>query len=197
MPKISNIVGIDEVGRGPLAGPVTLCACSVTADFNMGWFAGIRDSKKLSAKKREEWFARAQAARDAGAMRWSVVSRTAREIDRDGITGAIRSALAECLATLGLDPSGTSVLLDGSLKAPVAYVHQETFIKGDEKIPLISMASVIAKVTRDGHMDKMAKKYPAYGFERHKGYGTALHLAAISSNGMTPIHRKSFMKGLL
>ncbi len=188
-------VGIDEVGRGPLAGPVTLCACMVTANFDMTWFDGIKDSKKLSLKKRREWFTKADKARENGLMKWVVASRSAAEIDKEGIAVSIRTALGECLSALRCEPAQTKIFLDGSLRAPEKYINQETIIKGDEKIPLIGMASIIAKVTRDSHMDELAKIYPVYGFEKHKGYGTAFHQSALDKHGITPVHRKSFMKG--
>lgn len=201
------MVGIDEVGRGPLAGPVTLCACMAAADFGGAeWFADIRDSKKLSEKKREEWFVKAEAARDAGLLTWAVVSKTAEEIDRLGIAVAIREALRECLEGLGesdahkkmkVAPAAMKVFLDGSLFAPAHYVHQETIIKGDEKIPLISIASIIAKVTRDRYMNEMAAVHTEYGFEKHKGYGTAAHIAAIKKYGPTLLHRRSFLRNIL
>lgn len=195
--SIKYNVGIDEVGRGPLAGPVTLCACMAAADFDIAWFLEIKDSKKLSEKKREEWFRKAEAARDAGLLLWVVVSKTAEEIDRLGIAVAIREALSECLKGLGVAPASTNIYLDGSLFAPAPYIHQETIIKGDEKVPLISIASIIAKVTRDRYMNEMNKKYPQYGFDAHKGYGTKIHINAIKKYGPTPLHRRSFLGNIL
>ena len=211
MKGVTHVVGIDEVGRGPLAGPVTLCACMAAADFGnpdcasgskaAEWFSDIRDSKKLSEKKREEWFVKAEAARDAGLLTWVVVSKTAEEIDRLGIAVAIREALGECLEGLmrsaGMSPAAMKVFLDGSLYAPAHFSNQETIIKGDEKIPLISIASIIAKVTRDRHMNEMAAVHPEYGFEKHKGYGTAAHVTAIKKFGPTALHRRSFLRNIL
>lgn len=194
---ITHHIGIDEVGRGPLAGPVTLCACMTTADFDMKWFGGIKDSKKLSEKKREEWFIKAEAARDAGLLTWVVISKTAEEIDRLGIAVAIREALTECLEGLKVAPALTKIFLDGSLFAPAHFPHQETIIKGDEKVPLISTASIIAKVTRDRYMNEMGKKHPLYGFEKHKGYGTESHRSAIKKYGPTALHRRSFLRNIL
>lgn len=204
---ITYMVGIDEVGRGPLAGPVTLCACMAAADFGNPdcikggvaeeWFADIRDSKKLSEKKREAWFKKAETARNGGLLTWVVVSKTAEEIDRLGIAVAIREALAECLEGLKVAPAQVKVFLDGSLCAPAPYIHQETIIKGDEKISLISIASIIAKVTRDKHMNEMAAVHTGYGFEKHKGYGTAAHIKAIKKLGVSPLHRRSFLRNIL
>lgn len=205
--SITYIVGIDEVGRGPLAGPVTLCACMAAADFgdpdctNGGaaseWFADIKDSKKLSEKKRGAWFKKAESAREAGLLTWVVVSKTAEEIDQLGIAVAIREALGECLDGLKVAPAQVKVFLDGSLYAPAPYMHQETIIKGDEKIPLISIASIIAKVTRDRYMNEMAAVHTEYGFEKHKGYGTAAHIKAIKKLGASALHRRSFLRNIL
>jgi len=205
--SVTHIVGIDEVGRGPLAGPVTLCACMAAADFGnpdcvkgsegFEWFAGIRDSKKLSEKKREEWFKKAEIAREEGLLTWVVVSKTAEEIDMKGIAVAIREALEECLSGLKMAPARMNVFLDGSLYAPAHYIHQETIIKGDEKIPLISIASIIAKVTRDRYMNEMAAVHTGYGFEKHKGYGTAAHITAIKKLGVLKLHRKSFLSHII
>jgi ribonuclease HII len=194
--SVKYLVGIDEVGRGPVAGPVTLCACSVAHNFDMTWFEGIKDSKKLSEKKREEWFVKAEVARTVNKMEWVVVSKTAQEIDSRGIAVVIREALKECLEGLSKNPLETKVFLDGSLFAPENFINQETIIKGDEKVPLIGIASIIAKVTRDRYMDEMGKKHPEYGFENHKGYGTEAHYKAIKKLGMLPLHRKSFLKNI-
>ncbi len=195
--KPTHVVGIDEVGRGPLAGPVTVCACAVPAAFDFAKFSGIRDSKKLSAKKREEWFAALSDMRARGEIDFALASVDAVDIDRLGIAVAIRDALASSLAALRLDPGTTQVMLDGSLRAPDVFVNQETVIKGDDKIPVISAASIIAKVMRDRHMDEMALAYPGYGIERHKGYGTAAHREAIERMGPTPLHRLSFLGNIL
>lgn len=193
MSSLTYIVGIDEVGRGPLAGPVTLCACVVRADFDMSAFAGIKDSKKLSPHRREEWFQKIAALKALGHLDFAHVSVPADEIDAIGIAPAIRKALAGCLDALGAAPESTEVLLDGSLKAPDRFVAQKTIIKGDEKVPVISAASIVAKVMRDRYMEEQGKIYPAYGFEVHKGYGTSAHIKAIKANGPTPLHRRSFL----
>lgn len=191
------LVGIDEVGRGPLAGPVTVCACAVPADFDFTKFAGIRDSKKLSPKKREEWHAALVAMKDRGEIDFAFASVDAVDIDRLGIATAIRDALELSLGALRLDPTTTQVMLDGSLRAPDVFTLQETIIKGDDKVPVISAASIIAKVVRDRHMDEMAVTYPGYGLEKHKGYGTAVHREALQRLGPTPFHRLSFLGNIL
>ncbi len=190
------MVGIDEVGRGPLAGPVTVCACAVSPSFDFTRFKDIRDSKKLTSKKRDMWFKIISDLKDAGEIRFACTSISAQEIDSIGIVPAIQKALDTSLQTLSLTPETTEVFLDGSLHAPDTYPHQETIIKGDEKVPLISAASIIAKVIRDRYMDEQGKLYPVYGFEKHKGYGTAFHIQALKKEGLTALHRRSFLSFL-
>lgn len=202
--KTTHIIGIDEVGRGPLAGPVTLCATCVATDFDLspsGPFGGIKDSKKLSEKKREEWLVKIGELREKGFINYALISIEADEIDKIGIAVAIKKAVAACLEALiigaKISPDTVKVFLDGSLSAPEKFIIQETIIKGDEKVPIISAASIVAKVSRDIHMNKMAEKYPGYGLEKHKGYGTAEHIHAIRKNGPSAIHRRSFLKNIL
>ncbi len=194
------IVGIDEVGRGPLAGPVAVCAFMITEKgverFLLQKSLGklpLRDSKKLSKLQRELWFAEIKKLQKEGKCDFVVSMVSAQKIDKIGIAPAIRFALARSLYKLNTK-SYQLIFLDGGLKAPVEYKNQQTIIKGDEKIPVISLASICAKVMRDGHMQKIAKKYPEYGFERHVGYGTRAHYAAIKKHGVTEIHRRSFLK---
>jgi ribonuclease HII len=195
------VIGIDEVGRGPLAGPVTVCACSIPVGFDASSFAGIRDSKKLTPKRRGEWFAVISEMRKRGELDFAFVSIPADEIDSIGIAVAIRKALGEALehlvSGLGVVSSEVLVMLDGSLHAPERFVLQETVIKGDEKVPVISAASIVAKVVRDRHMDEMDAAHPGYGLAKHKGYGTAAHCAAIRKLGPSPIHRRSFLRNFL
>lgn len=189
------IVGIDEVGRGPLAGPVTVCACALPADFDRKLLRGIRDSKKLSAAQRQVWYVKIQGFKKLGLV-FGVTSVSQAVIDSKGISHAIRSALEASLAKTKASLSSL-VLLDGGLKAPKGFKNQKTIIKGDEKEPVIALASIIAKVTRDGYMVRISKKYPLYGFHIHKGYGTHKHSLAILAHGLSPLHRKSFVKKLL
>ncbi len=194
------IIGIDEVGRGPLAGPVSLCACAIPLDFDKSLFLEIKDSKKLSPKKRDEWFDIISNLKKENLLDFAYASIEASEIDSQGIAPAIRKAIAICLDELKnrleFDPRHTKIMLDGSLKAPEEFSSQETIIKGDEKIPVISAASIIAKVTRDRFMETQSKIYPNYGFEKHKGYGTREHIQAIRAHGTLPIHRISFLRKL-
>jgi len=195
--EIRHIVGIDEVGRGPLAGPVTVCACRVASDFDFSAFKGIKDSKQLSPQKREEWFLKISSMKSQGLVDFAHTSVSAEEIDSIGISKAIEKAIHVALDALALVPEATRILLDGSLKAPKKFLIQETIIKGDEKIPIISAASIVAKVMRDRHMEEQARLYPNYGFEAHKGYGTDEHCKAIRKLGISPIHRKSFLSNIL
>ena len=190
----SYLVGIDEVGRGPLAGPITLCALCVKNDFDFKNFSHIKDSKKLSPQKRDEWFEKISKLRADGQVSFALSSVDADEIDSMGLTYCIKKAIRNILSELKLDPKETEVRLDGSLYAPKEFIFQKTIIKGDEKEPVISAASIVAKVTRDKMMVKFSQKYPEYGFEKHKGYGTAMHQKAIRAFGLTPIHRRSFIK---
>lgn len=186
-------VGIDEVGRGPLAGPVVVCALSVPATFDFTLTEGIKDSKKLTEKKRKEWVIKIDAWKEHG-LRYKFTSIDASVIDEKGITFAITSALNESLNALQLPKAETLVLLDGGLKAPAEYIHQETIIKGDEKEAVIAMASIVAKVFRDDFMCELDKEYPEYGLAIHKGYGTAKHREAIQKFGMSNIHRRTWIK---
>ena len=194
--EISTLVGIDEVGRGPIAGPVTVCACRVPRNFDFRQFRGIKDSKQLSAEKRDAWHAKLSGLQDAGALNYAFAFVSAREIDENGIVYAIKKAIRESLDALSLDPRTTKIFLDGALKAPEEFAFQETIIKGDEKVPLISAASIVAKVMRDKHMVEESLRYPRYGFESHKGYGTDLHYKMLRELGPSPIHRKTFIKNL-
>lgn len=194
------LIGIDEVGRGPLAGPVAVGAVCIYAEHKTKiskLFPITRDSKKLSAKAREEWVVRIREAESAGFLVTAVSFVTPAAIDKNGIAPSIRTALAKALEGLEHEVGETRVLLDGGLHAPAQYKNQETIIKGDEKELAIALASIVAKVTRDKRMVALAKKFPEYGFEKHKGYGTRAHYEALEKHGLTPHHRKSFLKRLL
>lgn len=186
------LIGIDEAGRGPLAGPVAVGAVMVPADFDWKLLEGVRDSKKLSEKVREELFERAHALIATHSIRISVATSSAAYIDSYGIVPAIKRALGEALSKLEVAPEECRVLLDGSLSAPAAFTDQHTIIRGDESEPVISLASIAAKVLRDRRMENLALRYPAYGFDAHKGYGTLAHRRAISEVGLSDIHRASF-----
>jgi ribonuclease HII len=199
---IRHIVGIDEAGRGPLAGPVAVGVFCISTQFAQKDFKkfsrGVRDSKKLTARKREDWFAKILSEKKNGNLSFAVSFASAQMIDRRGIVFAIRHAMKKALSTLPCDPSKTLVYLDGGLRAPEEFLFQETIIRGDDLIPEISLASIAAKVSRDALMLRLANKYPEYGFEKHKGYGTAKHYEKIKEYGVVEgVHRKSFLKKFL
>lgn len=187
------LIGIDEAGRGPLAGPVAVGVVAVSQGYNIKKkFPGVADSKKLSPKKREALFVLLEAAAKRGEVSFVVEFSSASYIDNKGITLAVTKALVRGLSKIApTHASVAKVLLDGSLKAPKEYM-QETIIRGDATEPIISLASIAAKVVRDRHMVKLAKKFPRYSFDVHKGYGTAVHRRAIEQFGRCPEHRKSF-----
>ena len=189
------VVGIDEAGRGPLAGPVAVGIVKISVNFNQEFFKGIKDSKKLTYIGRELWFARALDFRKAGKFDFAVSLVSEKIIDRKGIVYAISLGIKKCLITLEVSKD-SQIYLDGGLKAPEKFKNQHTVIKGDEKIPVISLASIMAKVTRDRKMAELSKKFPKYNFHIHKGYGTSKHRQAIKKYGLTVIHRRSFLKTL-
>ena len=195
-------IGIDEVGRGPIAGPVVVCACAVLQDTDVLSLypkSVLRDSKKLSEKAREKIRNEIEVKNQSREILWGIGEISASRIDEVGIVPAIKEALNEALTQLEKSGVGitTEVVLDGGLFAPERYFHQETHIKADEKFVEISLASIIAKVYRDNLMKGLAREFPEYGFENHVGYGTKAHYEAITRNGMTIHHRRSFLKKLL
>ncbi|HUD03870.1 MAG TPA: ribonuclease HII, partial [Candidatus Paceibacterota bacterium] len=187
------IVGIDEVGRGPIAGPVTIGMCIAPIDFDFSHFAKIKDSKKLSEKKRNEWSTKIHELKNKGMLSFAIASISAAEIDAKGISPCLKEAIKRGLADIGANPAEVEIRLDGALRAPSVFLNQKTIIRGDEKEPIISAASIVAKVHRDKLMTDFAKTYPLYGFEKHKGYGTSEHFKAIRLYGISPIHRKTFL----
>lgn len=193
---MNYIFGIDEAGRGPLAGPVAVGICKVSEDFDFTIFPNLKDSKKLSEKKREEFFCKMQSLKKEGVLDFGVALVSSNTIDKSGIVFAIKSGIKGLLEKLSVSFEN-KVFLDGGLVVPEEFKHQETIIKGDELIPVISLASIVAKVTRDIYMKEKAKDFPEYGFEIHKGYGTKKHTDAIRKHGLSTLHRKSFCKNFL
>jgi ribonuclease HII len=202
--KIPYIIGIDEAGRGPLAGPVAVGVVLIKNDF--AWheeLPGVTDSKKLSANKRLQIFKKAVTLKRAKIIDYQVSMVLANEIDKIGIVPAINQALNQGLTKLvsnqKLVADNVSIKLDGGLKAPAIYKNQETIIKGDSKELVIGLASILAKVTRDQYMDKIADEedYKIYNFAKHMGYGTKEHRQAISNNGISKEHRVSFCQNVL
>ena len=194
------LIGIDEVGRGPVAGPVTICAFKILESkyeklLAENFFDKLRDSKKLSEKKREEWFAKFAELEKQKIIEYSCLSKTAGDIDAIGISICIQKLIAETLQELKVTPTD-KIFLDGSLNAPAEFPNQETIIKGDEKIPVISCASIIAKVLRDRKMTEFHGEFPEYGLDQHKGYGTSKHMEAIKKHGVSKIHRLTYLKNI-
>lgn len=174
--------GVDEAGRGPLAGPV--CAAAVILDPERP-IEGLADSKKLTAKKRE---ALAPLIKER-ALAWSVAWASVEEIDELNILRATMLAMRRAVEGLATKPE--LVLVDGN-RTPEIPFRVEAIVKGDAKVPAISAASILAKTERDRVMTELDAEYPGYGFARHAGYGTAAHVAAILASGVTPVHRKTF-----
>ena len=192
--KVKKILlGVDEAGRGPLAGPVAVGVVWAPADLDVRvHFPGVDDSKKLSEKKREKIFTLLEEKQGERVLRYIVVFASAATIDEVGITAAVRGAVWEGVRALASDATGVHVLLDGLLKAPPEY-SQETIVHGDAIEPLISLASIAAKVTRDRLMGELELHYPGYGLRRHKGYGTRAHYEALGRLGPSAIHRRTFL----
>ena len=186
------LIGIDEAGRGPLAGPVAVGAVMVPEGFDWRLLPGVRDSKQLRPQVRDRVFAEMETLARRGKLSFAVRFSSSEMIDSFGIARAVRRALVCALDELKADPAECSVLLDGSLYAPREFVEQRTIIRGDETEPVISLASIAAKVLRDRRMEKLAVEYPQWGFDVHKGYGTLEHRRVIARIGLSDIHRASF-----
>ncbi len=184
----SVICGMDEAGRGPLAGPVYAAAVILSPDTVI---EGLNDSKKLTEKKREALFPVIQEK----ALAYGIGFATEREIDEINILNATFLAMRRAVEQLQITPQ--LLLIDGNQKPKTGICEEVTVIKGDAKSMSIAAASVLAKVSRDRFMLELAKEYPQYAFEQHKGYGTKLHYERISQYGIAPIHRKSFLKKII
>lgn len=186
------LVGVDEVGRGPLAGPVTVCAYALPLS-KAKRLAPQKDSKALSPLRRKELDLMLRSDLDA---RHAIISISAKMIDKIGIATAIARAADRAVKKLALDPLQSEVLLDGGLRVDRAY-RQRTIIRGDSTEPIIAYASIVAKEHRDRYMKRIAKKYPQYGFAQHVGYGTRMHRDAIRKCGATVQHRMTFLRNIL
>jgi ribonuclease HII len=182
------VCGVDEAGRGPLAGPVCAAAVILPADTVI---YGLDDSKKLSEKKREALYDEIICKATAYGIAFSSVE----EIEEVNILGATYIAMCRAIEKLSVAPD--YVLIDGNRYPPMLKTEGETVVKGDSKSMSIAAASILAKVTRDRLLLEYAKEYPEYEFEKHKGYGTKAHIEAIKKYGVTEIHRPSFLKKLL
>ena len=198
--KCEYVVGVDEAGRGPLAGPVSVGVAVVPAGFAWDQIPGVNDSKKLTEKKREEIFEIAKKLQKEGKLSYSVSLVSAKKIDIKGIVPCITLGMYTSLRKVIVDGRYESydVKLDGGLKAPEYFIHQETITKGDAKEKIIGLASIMAKVTRDRYMVKIASKeeFLAYTFAQHKGYGTKKHREAILKKGLSKEHRQSFCRNI-
>ncbi len=195
--KTEFLVGVDEAGRGPLAGPLAVGVVVAHKNFAIKeMFPGVADSKVLSEKKREEIYSLLVTYAKQGLLRYTVIYVAAATIDRIGLTKATMRAVHGGVRRLAPEVSGYEVLLDGLLHAPQEY-KQQTIIRGDATEPIISLASIAAKVQRDRLMRRLAKKYPKYGFEIHKGYGTEMHRKNIKKFGLSDLHRRSFTKAFI
>lgn len=181
------ICGVDEAGRGPLAGDVYAAAVILGEDHGI---VGLDDSKKLSEKRRDALFDEIQEKAQA----FCIATATVEEIEKINILNAAMLAMKRAVEGLKLQPG--YVLVDGN-KFPPIDIAGETVVKGDATSASIAAASILAKVARDRYMLEQAKLYPQYGFEKHKGYGTAEHRAALLQYGMSPIHRASFLTKIL
>ena len=180
----SLLCGVDEAGRGPLAGPVCAAAVILPAGLEI---PGLNDSKKLSEKQREALFKPIKAAAKA----YGIAFASVEEIENLNILNATFLAMNRAISQLSSQPE--LALIDGNRNTGIT-VSSRCVVKGDSRCADIAAASVLAKVSRDRYMLEMAEKYPEYGFERHKGYGTKLHYEAIRQYGPCPIHRLSFLK---
>ncbi len=196
------MAGIDEAGRGALAGPVAVGVVvfgisSKKLKFDIRHLPPLRDSKQLSPKQREIWFEWLKREQARKHLFFSVGLTNARTIDQSGIVPAIRLATTRALHKLErrlvLSPQATQIFLDGGLVAPLKYSCQWAIVRGDETEPIITLASIVAKVSRDATMRLLAKQYPNYQLDKHKGYGTRDHYDQLRKHGLSVIHRRSFL----
>ncbi len=187
------IIGIDEVGRGPLAGPVVVACVALPDNVDLKSSGlPLRDSKKLTEKQRGAWCAWIKTRKE---IKYAVARGAPATIDAINISAAAnRTAYRAYRKVTG--NSNTPALLDAGIKLPKT-IPQKAIIKGDEKIPAIALASILAKVARDAYMERMHKRHPAYNFKENKGYGTAVHIKALKRHGPCPLHRLTFIKNLV
>ncbi len=188
------VVGLDEVGRGPLAGPVVAGAVLIKANVEI-LIDGINDSKKVSEKNRNKLYELITNNKD---IEWGIGIVSEKVIDKINILEATKLAMCEAVAQIEkkINNKVDYLLIDGNFTLRQAqgeqYILQKAIVKGDQKVMSIAAASIIAKVTRDRIMEEMHKKYPHYGFDKHKGYGTEAHMKVLRKIGNCPIHRESF-----
>jgi len=188
------VAGLDEAGRGPLAGPVVAAAVilnfqfPISKEFPMKQFSNVKDSKKLSAKKREEFY---KIIKNHPQIIYGIGRASHKVIDKINILNATKLAMKRAVGNLKFKKIDF-LILDGNFRIDSVDIMQRSIVKGDEKVMSCALASIIAKVERDRLMVKYHKKYPDYGFDRHKGYGTRFHYEMLRNFGPSVIHRKSF-----
>lgn len=193
--KVTIHVGVDEAGRGPLAGPITIGAVAMEPAL-LSRFRGIRDSKRLTITAREWWYERLLVEREKGNLDFAVAHVGSSVIDVTGISRATRLGVYRVLSRLAIEPASSLILLDGLLRASRAFENQRTIIGGDDRRRIIALASIAAKVSRDKKMCVFSKIFPDYRFDVHKGYGTRAHMRAIRKFGPSDIHRLTYLTGL-
>ncbi len=197
---MKGVIGIDEVGRGPLAGPVTVCALYLADPIQakVDYFQNsIRDSKKLTINRRINIFQTIRKNKKNTSIVFAVSSRPAVHVDKHGINKSIHACIISCLKKLekqGISINSIQINLDGGLKIQREDLKQASYVKGDENYVEIALASVMAKVSRDNYMKRLSKSHKEYGFENNVGYGTLEHRNAIKANGITKYHRISYLK---
>ncbi len=180
---VEIICGADEAGRGPIAGPVYAAAVVLDPDNPV---EGLKDSKKLSEKQRDALAPEIKQKAKA----WAIASCTTEEIDQLNILWASMLAMKRAIEALAVKP--TIALIDGNRTPKGLAIPAEAIVKGDDKVPEISAASILAKTARDAVMMELHAQYPEYGFDRHKGYPTAYHLQQLEKHGVSPVHRRSY-----
>lgn len=196
-----GVIGIDEVGRGPLAGPITVCAFYIEdeKEVRKSIFENtIRDSKKLKKDNRLNIYKIIRKKRKLKSrIEYALSSRSAKHIDMHGIAASTQACVVSCLSQLekkGVSVANALIRLDAGLKTGQQSLQEKSFVKGDERFTEIALASIMAKVQRDGYMKKLSKMHTEYGWERNAGYGTKEHRDAIKNLGITEYHRKSYLK---
>jgi len=200
--EYSYLAGVDEVGRGPIAGPLTLALFLIPKSKERAVQLlvrklGGRDSKRMSERQRELFVRNMKKVLEEHRARVFFQSVSAKSIDRWGIPLALRSAMRSLLKKVeraGISPRSITFLLDAGIPSFPEMGYAESIIHGDEEVPLISAASIFAKVHRDALMRRYDQRYPHYGFAQHKGYGTRAHYEALERYGLTPIHRESWLR---
>ena len=193
------MIGVDEVGRGPLAGPVSICVFASRPADLLGLFPKntLKDSKQLSHANRAKIVQQLTLLKEKNVVDFEILHRSSAEIDRQGIAVCIREMIDEALHALisrhADITSSTEIFLDGGLRAPEIYTSTQTIVRGDAQVVEIACASILAKEERDGIMRSYGQRYPEYGFESHMGYATKAHRQALLNYGKIEIHRNSFI----